>query len=102
MNSQNTLKEEISLYYHATKQTMYQLEATVLMKPSLPVNLKIVYYIKEATRVFKHLIDTGAGLPIFKTNKRCTTFSNRQAKNVTIHGITDEKILIIESTLIPF
>lgn len=47
------------------------------------------------------MIDTGAGISIFKT-KTAEKYNTRFPENVKIQGITDQKLTISESTLIPF
>ena len=60
-----------------------------------------MYYIKDITNKFKILIDTGAGISIFKP-KTAENYKQRFPENVIIQGITDQKIIINESVLIPF
>ena len=67
----------------------------------MTVNSKNLYYIKDATNTYNLLIDTGAGISIFKENV-AQKFPHRSPENVTIQGITDQKLLISESTLVPF
>lgn len=47
------------------------------------------------------LIDTGAGISIFRENT-VQHFPERVPENLTIQGITNEKLLITQSCLIPF
>ena len=49
----------------------------------------------------KLLIDTGAGVSIFKYNT-VKNYNQRYPENVTIQGITNQKLLITRSVLIPF
>lgn len=67
----------------------------------LTVNSKNLYYINDATGTYKLLIDTGAGISIFKEHT-AKNFKQRFPEKVTIQGITDQKISISESTLVPF
>lgn len=67
----------------------------------MTVNSKNLYYIKDATNTYNLLIDTGAGISIFKEHV-AQKFPRRSPENVTIQGITDQKLLISESTLVPF
>lgn len=67
----------------------------------LSVKSKNLYYIYDATNTHKLLIDTGAGLSIFKP-RICQNYSRRCPENVTIQGITDQKIIINEAVFIPF
>ena len=60
-----------------------------------------MYYIKDASNKFKLLIDTGAGISIFKEDI-AKNFPQRFTENVSIQGITNEKLHIKESTLVPF
>lgn len=60
-----------------------------------------MYYIKDITNTFKILIDTGAGLSIFKP-KTVEKYSQRCPENLIIQGITDQSISINQSTYIPF
>lgn len=71
------------------------------LNPLLTVKSRNLYYIKDITNTFKILIDTGAGISIFK-EKTAEKFSNKFSENAIIQGITNEKILIKESKLIPF
>ena len=48
------------------------------------------------------LIDSGAGISIFKEHVAKNYYNQRLPENVTIQGITNEKLLIKESVLIPF
>jgi len=65
------------------------------------VNSKNLYYIYDASQTFKLLIDTGAGISIFKANT-VKNYSRRNPEHITVQGITDQKILITESVCIPF
>ena len=65
------------------------------------MNSKNLYYINDTSNRFKLLIDTGAGISIFKKNT-AQNFPQRFPENLTIQGITDQKLMIQESTLIPF
>lgn len=51
--------------------------------------------------LIKLLIDIGAGLSILKPIT-CKRFTDRFPGNVIIQGITDQKMPINESTLVPF
>lgn len=67
----------------------------------LTVNSKNLFYIRDASNKFKLLIDTGAGISVFKKNT-AQNFRTRSPENVTIQGITNQKLHITESTLVPF
>ena len=60
-----------------------------------------MYYIYDASKRYKLLIDTGAGISVFK-DYVAEDFKQRFSENIVVQGITDQKILIQESTLIPF
>jgi RNase H-like domain found in reverse transcriptase/Reverse transcriptase (RNA-dependent DNA polymerase)/Integrase zinc binding domain/Integrase core domain len=65
------------------------------------VNSKNLYYINDITKRFKILIDTGAGLSIYRPHMFDTPREINK-ENVVIQGITNEKVNITKSTMVHF
>ncbi|KAJ8977201.1 hypothetical protein NQ317_011212 [Molorchus minor] len=77
---------------HESREFQPKLElprTTVHLSPLLSVKSKNLYYIQDATKQFKILIDSGAGLSIFKP-ETCQNYRRRSPENVSIQATEDQ------------